>query len=95
MDVHLKMNAGHEHDLMKPVRLRTASGRDLEPADTTLAGTSDQTTTDLWFKFWLESSDMSGPLILEINGGSLVIKENSGIPALGSSKREYFVSNHW
>lgn len=95
VDAHLKMKPGETHDLMKPVRLVTAAGRELEPADTTLGGTEDQATRELWLKFWLESDDMVGPLKLRINDGTLVIKANAGAPDLGASKLEYFVTNHW
>lgn len=95
MDLHLKVSRGETHDLMKPVRLLTSAGKELEPADTTLGGSPDGGTTDLWFKYWLEKSDLEGPLSLRINDGSLVIKSNPGIPALGSSDAEYFTTHRW
>ncbi len=93
--VHLKVEPENGHDLMKPVRLRTSAGREIEPADTTMAGEEGRGTSDLWFKFWLESEDMKGPLELRINDGTLVLKENSGFPALGATQLEYFVTNRW
>lgn len=95
VDAHLKVISGQTHDLMKPVRLLTAAGRHLEPADTTLGGGSDGGTREIWLKFWLESGDMNGPLHLRINDGLLVLKSNSGMPSLGASNAEYFVTNHW
>lgn len=95
LDVHLKVTPGQAHDLIKPVRLITAGGRELEPADTTLGGKAGSETTDLWFKFWLESADLNGPLKLRINDGSLVIRSGSGIPRLGSSNLEYFTTSRW
>jgi hypothetical protein len=95
LDLHLKVVPGQSHDLMKPVRLVTPAGRELEPADTTLAGRKETGTTDIWFKFWLEAADLEGPLTLRINDGSLSIKSKPGMPALGSSKEEFFPSNHW
>jgi hypothetical protein len=95
LDAHLKLTLGKAHDLMKPVRLITATGRELEPADTTLSGEADGGTSDLWFKFWLESADMKGPLKLTVNDGSLVIRSGSGIPELGSSNLKYFTTSHW
>lgn len=95
LDVHLKILPGESHDLMKPVRLFTSDGQELEPADTTLGGTAGTGTTELWFKFWLKPADLAGPLKLRINDGSLVIKSNSGIPALGSSGSEYFTTHRW
>ena len=95
LDVHLKVTPGKTHDLSKPVRLCTATDRELEPADTTLAGDQGGGTTDLWLKFWLESSDIQGPLTLRINDGALVIKANSGMPALDRPRPCYFVTQHW
>lgn len=95
LDMHLKVTPGRTHDLMKQVRLVTSAGRELEPADTTLGGKTGGETTDLWFKFWLESADLDGPLSLRINDGSLVIRSGSGIPRLGNSNLEYFTTSCW
>jgi hypothetical protein len=95
VDAHLKVLPGQTHDLMKPVRLITAAGRELEPADTTLVGTEGEGTSEIWFKFWLEPGDMDGPLTLRINEGTLEIRRNSGKPSLGASNLEYFTTNHW
>lgn len=95
VDVHLRMLPGEGHDLMKPVRLVTAAGRELEPADTTLAGDGKSGTTDLWLKFWLEKEDMEGGLSLRINDGTLVIKKNDGIPRLGGNHIGVFPSSRW
>lgn len=95
LHVHLRMLRGESHDLLKPVRLVVHDGREVEPADTTLGGTEATGTTDLWFKFWLESEEIEKPMTLKINDGSLVVRSNHGPPRLGSSGREYFTSNHW
>ncbi len=95
LDAHFKVTPGQAHDLMKPVRLITTAGRELEPADTTLGGETGGGTTDLWFKFWLETADLDGPLKLRINDGSLVIRSGSGIPRLGSANPEYFTTSRW
>ena len=57
LDLHLEVTENHGHDLMKPVRLITSAGREIEPADTTLGGAKETGTTELWFKFWLEPPD--------------------------------------
>ena len=95
LDLHLKMDAGQTHDLEKPVRLVTASSREIEPADTTLGGNAGEKTTDLWFKFWLERGDFDGPLKLRINDGTLNIRDRSGVPRLGSSGAEIFPTSRW
>jgi hypothetical protein len=95
VDVHLKVLPGQTHDLMKPTRLVTASGREIEPADTTLGGSGDAGTSDLWLKFWLESADAEGPLKLMINDGALIIRSRNGLPSLGSRGIKYFVTANW
>lgn len=95
VDVRLKVLAGQKHDLLKPVRLCTVAGREIEPADTTMVGDKDIGTTDLWFKFWLESKEIEGPLSLRINDGTLVIKADAGTPSLDLSKSGYFPTQHW
>jgi hypothetical protein len=95
VNVHLKINPGMTHDLQKNVYLETARGVQLEPADTTLVGKDGQPISEIWFKFWLESSQLEGPLILHLNDGKLSIKSNSGIPDLGNSDYRNFVTNHW
>ena len=95
LDVHLKVVPGQAHDLMKPVQLITAAGRELEPADTTLGSNTGGGTTDLWIKFWLEGADLVGPLKLQINDGSLEIRSGSGVPNLGGSNQKYFTTSRW
>lgn len=95
VDIHLKLNPGETHDLMKPVRLITSGGREHEPADTTLGAKTGQETTDLWFKFWLETADLEGPLKLRINDGELIIRSGDGRPSLGATKAEYFTTHRW
>jgi hypothetical protein len=95
LEVHLKMRPGESHDLMKPVSLVTEDGREIEPADTTLAGDKRHGTTDLWFKFWLEPAHIEQPLKLHINDGNLVIRSNHGRLRLGSSNVEIFNSPRW
>ncbi len=96
VEMHLKLLEGEGYDLMKPARLICAGGRELEPADTTLGGDREQgVTTDLWFRFWLEGEEIEGPLRLRINEGELVVKGNEGVPRLGASGSEVFVTNRW
>lgn len=95
LNVHLKRAGTAEHDLLKPVRLLTGDGGELEPADTRLKGGPEHGITDLWFKFWLEPGKLDGTLRLRINDGVLVVKANPDQPALGLSGQKYFNSNHW
>lgn len=92
VDVFLK---GSGHDLEKRVSLETADGRSFDPADTTLSGDEGKGITDLWFRFWLDSRDLSGPLKLHLNDGTLVVRTAAGLPALQSGESKTFLSNSW
>lgn len=93
--MHLKVSSGEEHDLAKPVRLVTAGGREIAPADTTLSGDGQQQTRQLWLSFWLEKEDLDGVLRLKINNGDLLVRRSSGVPVLDSDGDRYFVTNYW
>ncbi|RYD22940.1 MAG: hypothetical protein EOP88_06190 [Verrucomicrobiaceae bacterium] len=93
--VRLKVNPGEKHDLQKPVTLATASGKILEPADTTFAGEDPLVPSDIWLKFWLESTDATGPLKLRINDGELVVRTGSGVPELNGDSFRNFTSQQW
>ena len=95
VDLHVKVAPGMKHDLLKPVRLVTAAGEDVEPAETTMAGEDSRGTTDLWFKFWLEADRVGGPLKLRINDGVLTVRTGSGPPDLGVSDTEFFPTCDW
>lgn len=95
VDVHLEMIPGTTHDLRKPVRLETATGKKLEPADTTVGGMDGQERSEMWFKFWLESKDLAGPLTLFLNDGKLTVKTGSAIPDLGNDNYRNFTTQRW
>lgn len=95
INVHLKVNSGMEHDLSQPVVLETAAGGRTAPADATLGGKDPKQPEELWFRFWLEQKDLSGPLNLHINGGSLVVKSTSGMPALEEGASRNFTTHRW
>lgn len=95
VNAHLKVLPGMTHDLEKPVYLETASHARLEPADTTFGGEEGKGTTEIWLKFWLEPSQLEGPLTLRLNDARLVVKAGNGIPDLGSSPYRNFTTNHW
>jgi hypothetical protein len=95
LNLHLKVNPGMTHDLQKPVRLLTSNGVAHEPADSTFLGEDGQLAKEIWFKFWLEPADLTGPLSLAINDGKLVVKAGNGAPDPGSSNSINFTSDHW
>ncbi|MEX1049399.1 MAG: hypothetical protein WED15_07715 [Akkermansiaceae bacterium] len=94
VEAHLKMNPGEEHDLRQAVFLETPGGK-LDPADTTFGGREGEGTTDLWFKFWLDERQASGPLALHLNEGVLSIRTRQQLPALEGSSSRYFTTNQW
>ena len=93
-NVHVKVSPGAGHDLRIPVTLNTPTGAK-QPADTTFAGLDPMKPEEIWFKFWLESADLAGPVTLRINGGTLSVKTLSKVPDLGSSTLRNFTNNHW
>jgi len=95
VDVHLKINPGKTHDLRQPIYLALASGKKLEPADTTLGGTEGHGTTDLWLKFWLARAEIDGPLDLHLNGGKLRVKDRTGVPSLENAAYRNFTTQRW
>lgn len=97
LTLHLKKAGSEEHDLMKPVRLVLSDGRELEPADTTFsypdeAGPKD---TEIWFKFWLEERDLSGPLTLRLNDGTLKVKSSAAVPNIANGTMRTFSNHRW
>ena len=95
LHVHLKVNPEMTHDLQKPVQLITAAGRKLEPADTTFSSINGQATSEIWLKFWLDSTDLTHTLELQINEGKLNVKASNGIPHLVNSTSKNFTTNQW
>jgi hypothetical protein len=95
LDLHLKLNEGMDHDLSKPVRLITASGKEYNADDTTLSGDKGRPITEIWLKFWLDAADFVGPLKLRINEGELDVRTGTGVPPLDSSEIRYFPTHKW
>lgn len=95
VDIYLRLRPDEEHDLLKPVRLLTASGRELEPADTTLEGTAERKIEALSLRFWLDQADLEGPLRLRINDGELVVRKGSGLPALENGDAVFRQTAKW
>lgn len=95
VDIHLQPAGAGAHDWSKPVRLVLGGGRELEAADTRMAGDLARGMTGLWLKFWLENDELRGPLRLRLNDGTLAVKQGDGLPALGMSGRKVFTSSNW
>jgi hypothetical protein len=96
LDLHLLRNKGAVHDLNKPIRLKTSSGREIEPADITLGSPGLAKDCDeITLKFWLPETDVAGPLQLHLNDGTLRVKSSSGIPSLSDKAERNLPSHHW
>ena len=95
LDVYVRITDSRGHDLKKPVRLILADGRELEPADTTLEGSSSQEIEAISFRFWLDSTDIVGPLRLRLNDGELLIRRHPTVPDLGPREFSFHQSTRW
>lgn len=95
LNLFLERNGDSPHDLTKPVRLLTADGRELEPADTTLGGDEESGTDALGFRFWLEEKDFAGPLKLRLHDGTLNVRTQSGLPGVNQGTPRYFNTCNW
>jgi hypothetical protein len=95
LDLYLKKSGEADHDLSKPVFLRLADGRELEPADTTLEGDEGEPVRALGFRFWLEEKDLAGPLDLTINDGVLSIRTGNGLPEIKEDGVRFFTTRNW
>lgn len=95
LEIHLRKNGDKNHDMLQPVRLVTADGREHELADTTFAGGPEKGFTDIWFKFWLENSALEGKIDLRMNGGTLRVKTNEGPPATDNEGKAVLRSAEW
>lgn len=93
LDLYLKHLGGSPHDLNKPVFLKLADGRQIEPANTTLEG--DGATTGLGLRFWLEEVDFAGPLNLRINDGTLSVRSEAGVPLGRDEPSRHFTTRNW
>jgi hypothetical protein len=95
VNVHLKVNSGMSHDLEKAVALETGDGRRYSPADITLAGQDIDRPEEIWFKFWLDLDELSGPLTLRLNDGSLAVKSTTGVPEIEDGRFRNFTTHRW
>ena len=95
LNIHLKKSGNAGHDLMKPVLLITSKKKTHEPADTSFLGEPGLGTTEIWFKFWLEESDLKGPLYLQLNDGTLTVKSIGGLPRISDGSLKTFTTSRW
>jgi hypothetical protein len=94
LGIRLEQAGVPSHDLLKPVRLLTADGREIEPADTQMEGDAAKPVDGLAFRFWLEEKDLGGPLKLRLNDGTLTVRSGSAVPD-GTGTIRYFLTSGW
>lgn len=78
------------------LHLRGFNGRRLDPAtwswpEATIEGRQARGSV----RFWLDSRDLAGTLILETDQASLDVKRSSGIPAVADGRTRPFRSPDW
>jgi len=90
--LHLKRAGDQPHDLLKPVRLILADGREVEPSD--FSQVAEPGFPEIDYRFYLEAKDLSGPLRLKLNDGTLAVRKESGpLPVTDSTR--YFNTANW
>lgn len=92
LELKLERAGDEPHDLMKPVALILADGREIEPAD--FGHAEEVGYPEINYRFWLEDKDLPGPLRLKLNDGTLTVRKESGAPPLKDSIR-YFNTANW
>lgn len=95
LDVYLKITDPALHDLEKPVRLILADGTKLKQADITRVGTKKRPIDAISFRFWLEIDKLAGPLQLQINDGTLLIRKEGAAPDLAPRETNYHNTTRW
>jgi hypothetical protein len=95
LDLYLKQSGDLPHDLSKPVVLRLADGREIEPANTTIEGDEGQPVQALGFRFWLEEKDFAGSIDLKLNDSSLRVRTGNGLPAIPERDAKFFTTRNW
>jgi hypothetical protein len=69
--------------------LLTAGGKSLRPTD---AGPGGEGAL---LRFWLDSTDLAGPLRLGVGNGRLVVKSTSGVPEMADGATLVFRNHRW
>jgi hypothetical protein len=86
--VFLSPQEGQTMDYLKPIRLTTAAAKQHEPDGTGKA-------EEVVLSFWLEPADFNGPLKLELNGGSLLIRSSDTLPKVADGGFRVYNSTRW
>lgn len=95
LDVKLDQNGQAPLDLEQPILLHTANGRQLKPTDPTFSGPDLQHIDTVGLKFWIEESDLAGPMQLEMHGARLALRTGQGAPKLSDGDTKEYSHNSW
>jgi hypothetical protein len=91
VDLQLKRSGSANHDLLKPVELITAAGREVAPSETAAGSDESEGIPTLFLRFWVEKTDLAGPLKLKLNDGTLTVRTGHDAPA---DSRSYY-TDRW
>lgn len=106
--IFLKPRDGQVMDWLKPVAITTAAGKQIQLADfdqrNSEGAAESASSTDpgppppadqLTLSFWLDESDLSGPIILRMNEGSLQIRSGDTLPQVADGGFRVFNTSGW
>ncbi len=94
VETHVKLNPA-VHDRTRPVALETKTGKRIQPADTRFRMPSDDSELEAWYKFWVDTGEIAGPLSLHLNDGTLVVKSDVGVPKVSEGGFHTFSTKNW
>ena len=95
LTVHVRAKGDEPLDLSVPTRLVVRKEGDVQPADTRVGGAPESGFREAWFQFWLESGQVSGPLTLGLQGGSLSVKSSGEMPKLANGTSRHYTTHRW
>lgn len=95
LDIRVRIRPDAEHNLSRPIFLKSQNREKIDPADTTLAGVTGRPIDEIFLRFWLEEGDLDGPLTLHLNDGTLSIRNGSGEPRLRRDGSATFNTHRW
>lgn len=94
LGIVLQQTDSDPSDFPKPL-LILPDGRELEPAETKLAGGTEQPNSSIHLRFWIEQKDLTGPVHLKLDTGTLTVRRKSGPPPATRGPIRYFKTANW
>ncbi len=102
LDLHLRAEAGQA--VPDPLLLLVPDREAVKPAQIDLEGTPATDASEvaglgeihaLSVKFWLEESQLAGPLELQAGSARLKVRSRSGVPAMENDESQTFHTHRW